>query len=454
MLTVIRNRLRKGSSTKIQPLMMQTGSSGSIDRDRDLDRDPHKDASPSSSSVRDAIESGHRESHSDDQNEQVEGELEDEQEDDASFLSVMIGIWFLVQQREFWDALHGATVIYPDSYFYRMWSTMFNLQVMYTVWSVPFIIALKLQDDPVWLFAEGIVNVVVILNLFVNFRLAHIENSEYVTDFKEICKHYLRTWFFFDFVAAIPFSFIAEEYAEFHYMRLTSLFQTGRLFEIGQFNIWRSASAFQRLYKSFIRFIILCHLVGCAYLMIGRFEGYPVNVFYIAQLPEKGDLSKYIYGFSWAGKAICSFGTLVKPKTDAEHILVIIVALSGVATMGSFLGSMTSAIESLNQNKNRFVDRLRGIDEYMSLRNLPPQTRERVRLHYSKLWVTNRGLDEGTILEDLPRDLRAEVATYLRKDLLKKLHFFKDAQDEFIRELSLRIQPSLYVAGEYVFRHG
>eukprot|EP00002_Diphylleia_rotans_P011640 TRINITY_DN2294_c0_g1_i1.p1 TRINITY_DN2294_c0_g1~~TRINITY_DN2294_c0_g1_i1.p1 ORF type:complete len:293 (-),score=40.41 TRINITY_DN2294_c0_g1_i1:447-1325(-) len=115
---------------------------------------------------------------------------------------------------------------------------------------------------------------------------------------------------------------------------------------------------------------------------------------------------------------------------------------------------MNSAIENLDRTQARFRDRLQGVNEYMRYRKLPETTRTRVREYYERIWYLNQGLDETAIIEDLPRDLRTEVATFVHQTLLQKVPLFRDAGDAFIRALALRIKPELCLPGDFIFRQG
>jgi hypothetical protein len=54
------------------------------------------------------------------------------------------------------------------------------------------------------------------------------------------------------------------------------------------------------------------------------------------------------------------------------------------------------------------------------------------------MWSKQNGVDEDELLDSLPDKLRTEVALYINEDLLKTVHFFKNAKQGFINELGLR----------------
>eukprot|EP00002_Diphylleia_rotans_P024912 TRINITY_DN491_c0_g1_i6.p2 TRINITY_DN491_c0_g1~~TRINITY_DN491_c0_g1_i6.p2 ORF type:complete len:324 (+),score=65.59 TRINITY_DN491_c0_g1_i6:1310-2281(+) len=157
---------------------------------------------------------------------------------------------------------------------------------------------------------------------------------------------------------------------------------------------------------------------------------------------------------SWGFTNLSGLGSNLTPDTTPECILTMVVVILSLFVFATIIGSMNSAIANLDRTQARFRDRLQGVNEYMRYRRLPESTKSKIRQYYERIWFLNQGLDEKEILEDLPRDLRIEVATFVHKHLLQKVPLFKDAEDAFIRALALRIQPELCLPGDYIFRQG
>jgi voltage-gated potassium channel len=68
------------------------------------------------------------------------------------------------------------------------------------------------------------------------------------------------------------------------------------------------------------------------------------------------------------------------------------------------------------------------------------------------MWKRRLGYDETTFLQSLPENLQTEVALCLKKDVIEKVPFFRNASEEFKRDISLLLHPVFLTPGDYVFK--
>lgn len=63
----------------------------------------------------------------------------------------------------------------------------------------------------------------------------------------------------------------------------------------------------------------------------------------------------------------------------------------------------------------------------MHHRLLPPDLRERVRRYDQYKWLETRGVDEHSLVESLPKDLRRDIKRHLCLALVKRVNYlFRD----------------------------
>ena len=67
------------------------------------------------------------------------------------------------------------------------------------------------------------------------------------------------------------------------------------------------------------------------------------------------------------------------------------------------------------------------------------------------MWDRKVGSEEPTLLTLLPWGMRSELALYLRRDLLERVHFLKHASDALLREISDSGRAMVVTPGEFVF---
>lgn len=63
----------------------------------------------------------------------------------------------------------------------------------------------------------------------------------------------------------------------------------------------------------------------------------------------------------------------------------------------------------------------RDTEEWMRHRQLPPDLQERVRRFVQYKWLATRGVDEESILQSLPLDLRREIQRHLCLGLVRRV---------------------------------
>lgn len=79
----------------------------------------------------------------------------------------------------------------------------------------------------------------------------------------------------------------------------------------------------------------------------------------------------------------------------------------------------------------------------MRHRQIPQNLRELVRQFVSYKWLATRGVDEESILHALPTDLRRDIQRHLCLDLVRRVPFFSQMDDQLPDALCERLVSSL-----------
>jgi hypothetical protein len=81
--------------------------------------------------------------------------------------------------------------------------------LIFIAFVTPYRVAFVEYDEGGWLIFQYVVNVIFTLDIFINFITAYFDQEDnLVLDRKKIALHYLKTWFFIDFLAVFPLSSI------------------------------------------------------------------------------------------------------------------------------------------------------------------------------------------------------------------------------------------------------
>ncbi|KAJ0984958.1 hypothetical protein J5N97_003314 [Dioscorea zingiberensis] len=89
----------------------------------------------------------------------------------------------------------------------------------------------------------------------------------------------------------------------------------------------------------------------------------------------------------------------------------------------------------------------------MRHRQLPHDLRERVRRFVQYKWLATRGVDEESILQALPGDLR-DIQCHLCLDLVRRVPFFSQMDDQLLDAICERLVSTLSTEGTCIVREG
>lgn len=90
-------------------------------------------------------------------------------------------------------------------------------------------------------------------------------------------------------------------------------------------------------------------------------------------------------------------------------------------TEGIILFCVKTFLQSTTVKTEQWRVKRRDIEEWMRHRQLPPELQERVRRFVQYKWIATRGVDEESILQDLPLDLRRQIQRHLCLALVRRV---------------------------------
>lgn len=82
--------------------------------------------------------------------------------------------------------------------------------LMYTVFMAPMQACFNFMIDGPITIVDQLIDVLFGLDIVVSFSSAYIQKDKIVVSRSLIASHYLRTWFFFDFIAVLPVQYLVQ----------------------------------------------------------------------------------------------------------------------------------------------------------------------------------------------------------------------------------------------------
>ncbi|KAJ4840310.1 hypothetical protein Tsubulata_024682 [Turnera subulata] len=172
---------------------------------------------------------------------------------------------------------------------------------------------------------------------------------------------------------------------------------------------------------------------------------------------------KFFYCFWWGlqnlrfvSVCICfSLGQNLKTSTYVWEIcFAVFVSISGLVLFSFLIGNMQTYLQSTTTRLEEMRVKRRDAEQWMSHRLLPENLRERIRRHEQYKWQETRGVDEETLVQNLPKDLRRDIKRHLCLALLMRVPMFEKMDDQLLDAMCDRLKPSLYTEESYIVREG
>ncbi|XP_019176565.1 PREDICTED: probable cyclic nucleotide-gated ion channel 14 [Ipomoea nil] len=166
-------------------------------------------------------------------------------------------------------------------------------------------------------------------------------------------------------------------------------------------------------------------------------------------------LEKYFYCLWWGLQNLSSYGqTLTTSTFIGETSFAILIAILGLVLFSHLIGNMQTYLQSITVRLEEWRLKRRDTEEWMKHRQLPHGLQERVMRFVQYKWFTTRGVDEESILRALPSDLRRDIQRHLCLDLVRRVPFFSQMDDQLLDAICERLVSSLSTPGTYIVREG
>ncbi|KAB5553457.1 hypothetical protein DKX38_010768 [Salix brachista] len=166
-------------------------------------------------------------------------------------------------------------------------------------------------------------------------------------------------------------------------------------------------------------------------------------------------LEKYLYCLWWGLQNLSSYGQSLSTSTFiGETAFAILIAISGLVLFAHLIGNVQTYMQSITVRLEEWRLKRRDTEEWMRHRQLPQSLRERVRRFVQYKWFATRGVDEESILHALPTDLRRDIQRHLCLDLVRRVPFFSQMDDQLLDAICERLVSCLSTQGNYIVREG
>ncbi|XP_034096928.1 potassium voltage-gated channel subfamily H member 8 [Gymnodraco acuticeps] len=379
------------------------------------------------------------------------------------------------------EAKKSKFILLHYSTFKAAWDWLILLATFYVAVTVPYNVCFIGDDDDLTrstTVSDIAVEILFIIDIVCNFRTSYVSKSgQVIFDARQICIHYLTTWFIIDLVAALPFdllyAFKVSVVSVVHLLKTVRLLRLLRLLQKMDRYSQHSTVVLTLLMSMFA---LLAHWMACIWYIIGKMEmeanAYSWDIGWLHELGKRLESPYYAIGvvngtsngpairsvyiaslyFTLSSLTSVGFGN-VSANTDIEKIFSICVMLIGALMHALVFGNVTAIIQRIYSRWSQYHTRTKDLKDFIRVHHLPQSLKQRMLEYFQTTWSVNNGIDCNELLKDFPDELRSDITMHLNKEILE-LSLFTSASRGCLRSLSLHIKTSFCAPGEYLLRQG
>ncbi|QEN09256.1 cyclic nucleotide-binding domain-containing protein [Oceanispirochaeta crateris] len=345
-------------------------------------------------------------------------------------------------------------ILNPDSHSKIGWDILILILTIAITIIIPLIMVYHLPLSGFLLVFDILISLIFIADILIESHTAYSDQRELIRDKEKIMNRYMGMAFVTDLLAAFPFFMILSFFQNPLLLRIALLSNILRLLKL--FRVKRTIGRIRnskRLNPSFIRMsllifwiLIAAHLISCAWMAIWEDP---------AALNPLNAESMYLRSFYWTVTTLTTIGYGdISPSTNLETIFVIIIELIGAGMYGFIIGNIANIIANIDIAKSQYQEKMEKVTTFLRYKNIPHDLKVKISDYYDYLWESRRGYDESSILQDLPKPLKTSVSLFLNRGIIQKVPIFKGANEEFIKEVILNLNPVVFTPGDYVVIKG
>jgi voltage-gated potassium channel len=297
------------------------------------------------------------------------------------------------------------------------------------------------QNDLLFYISNIFISLIYIIDIFVSLINTRFKKGEAVLDRNNTRIYYLKHFAVIDILSAIPFDLYLSSpiYIIFRFLKLYRVYN---FMHQAKQNEVRYAGYLTFLFFSFwlIHFV---HWIACGWLTLVGID------------PSMNNISNYIQALYWTSTTLTStgYGDIVV-STNLQRIYAILVQFFGFGVLGFLIGNIADMISKKDPAKSQYLENMEKLSNLIHYRDLQPELENRIKDYYTYLWKKRLGFDERSFLASLPKNLKNNVALYLKQDVVQKIPLFKGADHKFIEEIAMFLKPLIVTPGDRIFEVG
>ena len=370
-------------------------------------------------------------------------------------------------------------VLNPESTIVIIWNIIVSLLMMYTAIIMPFRIAFIETDSTFWKVLETIIDFLFLLDIVVIFNVGYNdENEDLINDRGKIAWKYLTGWFFVDLITSLPQNLMFSAKSEnlqkgTDLLRLVKIAKLNRLIRVFRFfklaRFLRKFKIFDNIYEkvkinfgmskliSFIfQMILVFHVVACLWFFLSKLYDEHNNWYTNFGIRDDPIIRKYFFSLYWTITTIFTMGFGdIHSYNALENAFSIIWMVFGVIFFSIIIGTLSSIIANSESRETILKKKLQILDDFAKKTSLSESLKRKITFVLLFNSKNEQSINNYDLLNDIPSDLKYQVATAVQQGYLKDIVFLSQIMyPNFIAVIIQFLTPIIFIENEIVYEIG
>ena len=381
-------------------------------------------------------------------------------------------------------------VLHPDGRLRSLWNVAMALFIIYCGVVVPLEIAFEVsmkagmgpQGYRMFEWWNLVVDMLFIIDIILNFRTGFLVEGQLVKDAPRIARHYFFGAFFIDLIGSFPLNFVLlainsddsrEESAGRlnRQLRLLRIVKLNRLLRLAKLSknlkyielFIKFNPSMMRVVKMFLLMFGCCHWMGCAWWFVADMElinqpGVPFNAWQPSAYLMDPTMTlgpQFARAFFWGAGMVTGFVPYdIEPDTEIESWFTAICMFVGLVLNAFVIGSMASALSTMDSKKALAAGKLRTIEAYLQLNSVTPELRSHILEFYEYLYTSTQSFEDLKLYQELPPSLATKLAITVHKRVVSRAPFFVALSDDAVLAVLARLKAVIYVPSQVILVEG
>lgn len=373
-------------------------------------------------------------------------------------------------------------VIHPFSSFSAKREVVMCLFWMFTFFKDPFTTAyfstMTIPQD-VWRIVDLIADIIMASNIVLCFLtgIYKIQTKEVILEPSRIAKHYLLTYFFFDFFGTIPLNYVAAYFfkpkvehevyytivACLHFLRFVRIKSTIEYFRRITVGFGFEDTTHRVLRISLLSFYFL-HWWACLIFIVPKIRfglqgGTPSNASWIimANIGPNTDAAISRRYIECLLSTFCHFHRAGYGKylseEPFEQIMFSFIYITGIFYSAYVIVVILEMVKSSHASETKYEELVNQLAEYMHKKKLPPHIRERLFLYYENRFQKHY-FKEQIILNTLSDHLRYEIFLHSCKALVDRVAVFQRLSKSTVGAIVGCLKQEVFLPNDVILKAG